>query len=60
MTREFNHPTIEEMDQHLRRARRARSQALVDTGHWFAARFRAAVDAIVHAYRDTPHGPAQA
>lgn len=60
MTRPYEHPTIEEMDLYLRRARHARNQAFVDTGHWLAAKFRAAVHPILHPNHPTPHGPAAA
>ncbi len=60
MTRTFEYPTPEEMDLHLRRARHARSQAFVDTGHWLRAKIRGAVDAVFHPHHPRPHGPAAA
>ncbi len=60
MTSTFEHPTMEEMDLYLRRARHARSQALADTGHWLSVKIRAAIDAILHPHHPTPHGPAAA
>ena len=60
MTHNFEHPTIEEMDLYLRRARHARSQAFADTGHWLAVKIRSVIDALAHPRRSTPHGPAAA
>lgn len=60
MTDTLQHPTIEEMDLYLRRARQARSQAFVDLGHWLSVKIRAAFDAIMHPHHTTPHGPAAA
>ncbi len=60
MTQTFEHPTTEEMDLYLRRARQARSQALVDTAHWLGAKIHAAFEAIAHPNHPTPHGPAAA
>lgn len=60
MTRTFEYPTMEEMDFYLRRAREARSQAFDDSGHWLSEKIHAAIDAILHSHRSSPHGPAAA
>ncbi len=60
MTRTVDHPTMEEMDLYLRRARRARSEAITETGHWLGCKIRAAYTAIAHPRRNSPHGSATA
>lgn len=60
MTRTFEHPTSQEMDMYLRRARHARSEAIAETGHWLSVKFRAAINAIFHSRHPTPHRPAAA
>ena len=60
MSNTFEYPTKEEMDLYVRRARHARSQAFVDSGHWLSEKIRAAYDAIAHPNHGTPHGPATA
>lgn len=57
MNRTFEHPTIEEMDVYLRRARHARSEAFAETGRRLGVKIRAAVDAILHPHHPAPHGP---